>query len=281
MHAPWDGARGVIDHDTGEVFVSGGYPAPPGGTAHSQRFFSLSGDQGRTFGIIRAYGSADWPQRWDSHLIAAHGVLAFSYVAGSAPAASAVCPCVVFATSSDGGATITRHLVGPVENLDTLVHYPPIAADPVHQATYSLATISKDRKEVLVIDSSDGGATWRPLQLRQPSEIASTSRPALSYAPDSTLIVMWRGYHPDGSYDVYMAARPDGQEFHKAVRISTASSTVPSELATHYAVRGDFLEVAAADRNLVHAAWTDWRTGTEARVYYGRVPLKLLLDSLP
>jgi para-nitrobenzyl esterase len=277
MRAPWDGARGVIDQDSGSLFVSGGYPAPPNGAAHSQRFFAVSDDGAQSFGIIRAYGDAEWPQRWDSHLIAAHGVLAFSYIAGSAPVAGAACPCVIFATSTDNGATLSRHLVGPAENLDTLVHYPPIAADPARSGAFSLGMISKDRKNVLVLVTADSGASWRPVPLRQPPDVAFTSRPALSFAPDSTLIVMWRGLHDDGSYDIYMAASPDGREFGRALRISGVSSTAPKALATHYAVRGDFLEVAAADRDAVHAAWTDWRSGTEARVYYGRVPLKLLL----
>jgi para-nitrobenzyl esterase len=278
MRAPWDGARGVIDQDSGSLFVSGGYPAPPNGAAHSQRFFAVSDDGAQSFGLIRAYGNAEWPQRWDSHLIAAHGILAFSYIAGSAPVAGAACPCVIFASSTDNGATISRHLVGPAENLDTLVHYPPIAADPARSGAFSLGMISKDRKNVLVLVSADSGASWRPVPLRQPPEVAFTSRPALSFTPDSTLIAMWRGLHDDGSYDIYMAASPDGQEFKQALRISGVSSTIKKELATHYAVRGDFLEVAAADRNAVHAAWTDWRSGTEARVYYARVPLPLLLS---
>jgi para-nitrobenzyl esterase len=278
MHAPWDGARGVIDQDSGSLFVSGGYPAPPNGTAHSQRFFAVSEDGAQSFGAIRAYGSEEWPQRWDSHLIAAHGILAFSYIAGAAPVAGAVCPCVIFAASADKGVTISRHLVGPAENLDTLVHYPPIAADPARPGAFSLGLISKDRKEVLVLMSADSGATWHSLTLTQPPEVAFTSRPALSFTPDSTLIVMWRGIHGDGSYDVYMAAAPEGAEFGRVLRISSVSSTIPKELATHYAVRGDFLEVAAADRDAVHAAWTDWRSGTEARVYYGHVPLRLLLS---
>jgi hypothetical protein len=48
-----------------------------------------------------------------------------------------------------------------------------------------------------------------------------------------------------------------------------------------YAVRGDFIDVAAADPQFLHAAWTDWRSGAEAEVYYGSAPLSLLLSKGP
>ena len=273
---PWDGARGVIDHTTGAIYVSGGFPAPPGGALHSQRFYSMSADGGKSFGSIRAYGSSDWPERWDSHIIAANGVLAVSYVAGSVPDAGATCPCIVFATSADKGVTLHRHLVAPVKNLDTLVHYPPIAADPNHAGIYALAIVSEDKAQVSVLTSADAGAHWIPSQSNQPTDVVSVSRPALAYTPQSQLLVMWRGYHADGRYDVYVAAVDPERKMSPAVKLSTDSSSIPQTLKSHYAVRGDFLNVLAADRQFAHAAWTDWRTGTEARVYYGRVPLAAL-----
>ena len=63
------------------------------------------------------------------------------------------------------------------------------------------------------------------------------------------------------------------------LRISQSSSFIPEGLLSNYAVRRDFINTVAADSKVVHAAWTDWRTGSEARVYYGRVPLESLLVS--
>jgi para-nitrobenzyl esterase len=274
---PWDGARGVVDAATGDLYVSGAYPAAPGGAAHSQRFYSVSKDGGRTWGLIRAYGSLEWPQRWDSHLVAAHGELALAYIADAVPQEGVRCPCVVFATSHDAGMTLERKFVAGVVQLDTLVHYPPIAADPRVSGVFTLALVSEDGSTVRVLSTRDDGAHWKEARVGQPPRIARVSRPALAYAPDGTLVLMWRGVHPDESFDIYVIGGADADHLRTPVRLSTATSHVPQALVAHYAVRGDFLNVAAADARFVHAVWTDWRTGTEARVYYGRVSLERLL----
>lgn len=280
MRSPWDGARGVIDHNTGDIYVSGGYPASPKGAAHSQRFFTVSSDGLRSFGLIRAYGSAEWPERWDSHIIAANGELAFSYVAAAVPIPGAECPCVAFATSADKGMTLSRHFVAAIKNLDTLVHYPPIAADPNRKGSYALAMVTDDKKRLAILRSADAGAHWQASSLNQPADVVMVSRPALTYSPQSHLLVMWRGYHADGGYDVYIAGLGHRSKFGTPVKWSTASSSVPKELVSHYAVRGDFLNVLAADDHYAHGAWTDWRTGVEARVFYGRIPLAALGKSV-
>jgi len=278
---PWDGARGVVDRDTGQIYVSGGYPAPPGGAEHSQRFYSASNDGGRSFGPIRAYGSSEWPQRWDSHIIAAHGELALAYVAGAVPQPGTTCPCIVFATSRDTGVTLTRHFVAAVKQIDTLVHYPPIAADPRKRGAFALALVSEDATAVRVLTTRDDGAHWLETAVAQPPGVVRMSRPALSFAPDGTLVLLWRGIHADQSFDVYVAAGADADHLHAPVRLTSAASQQPKLLLSHYAVRGDFLNVVAADNAFVHAAWTDWRTGVEARVYYGRVPLARLAGTAP
>jgi hypothetical protein len=278
---PWDGASGVVDRKTGAIFVSSGYPAPPGGAAHSQRFYARSTDGGRTWGPIRAFGSAAWPERWDGHMAAAHGEFAVSYIAGEVPVPHAPCPCVVFGTSRDGGRTLRRHYLVSVSNIDTLVHYPPIAANPVRHGVFSLALVPDDARQVYVWVSVDNGRHWAKTRLQEPADVVKTSRPALAYAPNGTLVAMWRGYHADGSFDVYVAGAPDGRHFHRAVRLSSVPSRIPEALLSNYAVRGDFINSVAANARLVCAAWTDWRTGTEARVYYGSVPMGSLLAARP
>jgi hypothetical protein len=278
-HTPWDGARGVVDRSTGDVYVAGGYPAPPGGAEHSQRFYSVSHDGGSTWGTIRAMGSADWPQRWDGRIVAAHGKMALTYIAAAVTGVRD-CQCVVFATSTDGGVTLKRTLVTQVSHVDMLVHYPPLAADPSRGDNYAISLSSDDRTGLTILTSSDGGSTWTQTEpVRMPAGVVRVSRPAITFTSDGTLIAMWRGHHPDGSYDVYMAAAPHGRHFGAPVRVTTASSRTPERLLSDYAVRGDFINVVKAGPDFVHAAWTDWRTGTEARVVYGRVPLGLLMGS--
>jgi hypothetical protein len=276
---PWDGARGVVDRSTADIYVSGGYPAPPGGADHSQRFYSVSHDGGATWGAIRAKGSADWPQRWDGRIVAAHGKMALTYIAAAVPGVRD-CLCVVFATSTDSGVTLKRTLVTQVSHVDMLVHYPPIASNPSRGDDYAIGLSSDDRTGLTILTSSDGGSNWTETEpVRMPAGVVRVSRPAITFTSDGTLIAMWRGHHLDGSYDVYMAAAPNGRNFAVPIRVTTASSLIPERLMSDYAVRGDFINVVKAGPDFVHAAWTDWRTGTEARVVYGRVPLGLLLGS--
>jgi hypothetical protein len=273
---PWDGARGIVNRSNGDIYVAGGYPAPPGGDAHSQRFYAVSHDGGERWSAIRAMGSAAWPQRWDSRIVAAPGMMALVYIAAAAPGVEK-CLCVVFATGKDGTA-LKRTLVSQVAHVDTLVHYPPLAADPKRAGTFAIALVSDDRTGLDILTSSDGGAHWaRTGPIPAIADVVRVSRPAIAYAPHGALVAMWRGEHADGGYDVYLAAAPDGRHFREPVRLTAAASRPPERLKSDYAVRGDFINVLKLGPDAAHAVWTDWRSGTEARVFYGRVPLSLLL----
>lgn len=274
---PWDGARGVVDQESGRLFMTGGYPAPPGGKEHSQRFYTSSADGGQMWGPIFAFGSQDWPERWDSHVVAAHGQLVVTYIADHVPLPGTVCPCVVFGRTSSTPGELTRQFVAAVQQLDTLVHYPPLAAHPTQKNTYTIALVSTDATRIQVLSSTDAGAHWTATTLGESPEVAKVSRPALAYSPDGTLVVMWRGYHADQSYDVYLSAGADPAHLNRPLRITRQASYVPPGLMTHYAVRGDFLNTLVVDSRFAHAGWTDWRTGSQARVYYGRVAVRDLL----
>ncbi|MCW3836984.1 sialidase family protein [Sphingomonas canadensis] len=276
---PWDGARGVIDPETGRITLSGGFPAPPGDALHSQRFYAQSGDGGKSWGLIRAFGAPGWPQRWDGHLLAAHGRLAISYLAGAAPGHEDGCLCVVFATGTPDGAGFERHLVTVADGFDSLVHYPPIAAHPGRAGVYALALVPGGRESPAVRITADGGETWREIAApaAPPEGIVRASRPALAFAPGGTLVLMWRGYRADGSYDSYVAAAREGGAFGPAVKLSSEPSAIPEALAKDYAARGDFINVVAVGPDAVHAAWTDWRSGETGQVFYGRVPLAALV----
>jgi|GEM_PF-3240273 len=275
---PWDGARLYVDKADGTIIMSGGYPAPPEGAAHSQRFYVTSKDGGVSWAPIQAFGDLQWPQRWDGLIAAAHGRIAFAYMADHVPLTGVECLCVVFASGPHGGQVV-HHFVAASKEMDTLVHYPPIAADEKRENVYALAMIRKDRHSPDVMVTGDSGTTWQTVSAATvDGTVVRASRPALSYAPDGTLVLMWRGYYQDGAYDVFVAAAPDGKAFRPAVRLSTARSIVPTAFAKDYAARGDFINVVAASADYVHAAWTDWRTGM-GQVVYGRVPLAFLLDS--
>lgn len=277
-HVPWDGARGVFDAADGSITLSGGFPAPPGEDLHSQRFISTSADGGRSWGPIYAFAAPGWPQRWDGHLISAHGKLAISYLADAVDVPDTECLCVVFATSNDDGATFERHLVAQVQDFDALVHYPPVAANPVRDANYALATVAKEQTSPVVRVTEDSGRTWKTLESPiSPEGVVRASRPAIAFTPGGQLALVWRGYYSNNSYDTFAAAARDDGVFGKPVLLSEERSVIPEELLNDYSARGDFLNVIAASTDMVHASWTDWRSGAAGQVYYGRVPLSVLL----
>jgi hypothetical protein len=278
-HVPWDGARGAVDSKTGTLYLSGAFPAPPGGAEHSQRFYSASTDGGKTFGAIRAFGSIDWPERWDGDIAAAGGDFVASYIGDATQQAAGRCPCAVVAWSHDGGKTLTHHWMAGADQLDvdTLVHYPELAADPRHRNRFALALISAKKDAVSVYVTNDGNA-WTKSTVTQPSDIATVTRPAIAFSPEGVLVVAWRGVRADGTYDIYAAASIDGRRFGRTARVSTQSSRTPDAWLKTYAVRGDFHTSIAASRTAVHVAWADARNGKDVRVVYARVALR---DVLP
>ena len=276
IKVPWDGGRGVIDATTGAMAVMGGFPAPPGEQLYSQRFFTLSHDGGRRWGPIRAWTTLAWPQRWDGTMIASHGVLAIAYLAAAVPITGAKCLCIVFATSGDDGKTFNRHLVAEVDGFDRLVHYPPLAADPRKAGRYALANVASGAGSPVVRWTSDNGATWHAISPTAPNGIVRASRPAVSYAEQGVLVVLWRGYRADGSYDIYIAAADPSGRFGNTVRLSSETSREPDALLKDYSVRGDFVSALATGGGYAHGAWTDWRSARVGQIAYARVKLERL-----
>jgi hypothetical protein len=278
---PWDGARAVVDPQTGAIYATGGFPAPPGGAARSQRFYTLSTDGGRTFGPIRSFGTSAWPTRWDGDIVAAHGLFAFSYVAEATPAGSEKCMCAVFGVSADQGKTVQRYKVADVSDfdIDTLVHYPELAADPTTKGRFGLTLISADKHQVAAYVTRDAGAAWRKSEPVQPADVIAVSRPAIAITPKGTVVLAWRGSHADGGYDIYAAAERAGDAgFSPAVKMSTATSYLADALKPTYALRGDFHTTLAATDQDVHAAWADARSGADLRVVYAKAPMAILLS---
>ena len=273
---PWDGGRGMIDATTGAIVLTGGFPAPPGEQQHSQRFFTVSHDSGRQWGPIRAWTATGWPQRWDGTMITAHGKLAIAYLAAAVPIAGARCLCIVFATSGDDGKMFDRHLVAEVDGFDKLVHYPPLAAHPHQPDVYALAYVAAEGGSPVVRWTRDRGKTWRTGTPAAPDGVVRASRPAVSYAEDGTLVVLWRGYRADQAYDIYIAAADRNGRFGRSQRLSSAASREPEELLKDYSVRGDFISAVGAGGGYAHGAWTDWRSGRVGQIAYARVGLDLL-----
>jgi hypothetical protein len=258
------------------------------------RWVVASHDGGATFGPPRAIDSYDYPQvhgeeAGDYTPAAASGVVAFAYAASAAPGASD-CPCGIFETSRDDGATWTRHRTPFPANW--------VAADPSHPGRFAImsgqgvtATPSSSGA-IAVSTTDDGGGTWsRPVLLDQ-SAGHPKIQPWIAYSPTGVLGVGYKTLYSglmsqpqfflaalsgnlSSTYDFWTAASFDnGATFSRPLRVSHDVSP-PGNAGGN----DDFSNVALDDRYL-YAAWGDRRTSPTdpapgpVGVYFARVPLK-------
>jgi hypothetical protein len=254
----------AVDQSTGTVYASGA------NLVDHTRFVTASTDKAQSFGPVHAIESSDYPQDTSgggSTIAAAHGLLAVAYRASQAPGAT--CPCVIFETSTDQGATFTRHVV----KLDNAASSPSpfLAADPTHKGRFALTVLDATGTENQVYVTDDLGATWRgPTLVGEPSA-NERFKPWLSYGPSGQLAIVWRTNHSDKSYDIWSAiGRDDGQNaavFSAPVRVSSAAAPYPPG---YYG--GDDFSFVIADKRYVHVGWGDSRSGS-VQDWYGRIPL--------
>jgi hypothetical protein len=253
-----------VDQSTGTVYASGA------NIVDHKRFVTASTDKAHSFGPIHAIQSSDYPQDTQgggSTMAAAHGLLAAAYRASEAPGAT--CPCVIFETSTDHGATFTRYLV-PLQSAASSPS-PFIAADPTQKGRFALTVLDATATQLQVYVTDDAGATWRGPTAVGELPANERSKPWLSYGPTGQLALVWRTNHSDKSYDVWAALGRDhgqsGAVFSAPVRVSSAAAPYPPG---YYG--GDDFSYIAADKKYVHVGWGDSRSGN-VQDWYGRIPL--------
>jgi hypothetical protein len=257
------------------------------------RWVVASHDGGRTFGPPRAidsnlYPQAQGEQAGDYVPSAAHGVVAFAYVASAVPGPSR-CPCGIFETSRDDGVTWTRHPTPFPANW--------VAADPSHQGRFAImsgqgVTATPAFPGVITVSTTDdSGQTWsKPVLIGAPA-VHPQIQPWIAYSPTGVLGVGYKTLYSglvsqpefflevlsgtlSSTYDFWTAASFDGgRTFSRPIRVSNAVSPPGNGSGND-----DFSNVALDDRYL-YAAWGDQRTsptnpaGRPVAVYFARVPL--------
>jgi hypothetical protein len=275
----------AVDQSNGTVYVTSRIDSPipsPPGAGH--RFVTASHDKGQTFGTIYTIDSADYPGN-DGWIAAAHGVLAASYPASSAPGAN--CPCTVFETSTDDGATWNRRIV-PVPSGQ-------LAADPVHKGRYAVLDVNAiliptplPPNQVRIWETDDSGQTWTgPAVLGEPPSQNTRFKTWLQYGPQGFLGVMWRTRTQiigtvgvfgelNGPYEIWAAlSRDGGKSFSAPLKVNQGvAPAYPSD----YVGFGDDFSWITLDHNSAHIGWGDARgTDTPADpwpdIWYGRVDL--------
>ncbi len=257
-----------VDQSTNVVYASGA------NIVDHERFLTASTDGGRSFGTIYAVDSPDYPSGGNPSgtIAAAHGVLAVAYTAAAAP--HATCPCVIFETSTNYGASFTRHVV-PIVN-PASVPRPFITADPNRRGHFALAIFDATGTENQVYTTYDAGTTWRGPALVGEQPPNQRFKQWITFGPSGQLALVWRTAHggppATAPYDVWAAVGRDlgrrGPVFGPPVRVSSATGAYPPGSNG----QGDDFSFILADHAYVHVGWGDSRSGF-TQTWYGRVPL--------
>ena len=256
----------VVDQSTNTVFVA----------AHNivdhEGFVTASTNRAKSFGTIYALDSPDAPWGgFGGNIAAARGLLAAAYTATAAPGAT--CPCVIFETSTDHGATFARHVV-PLTNANKQLS-PYISADPDTKGHFALTVLDATGTMSQVYVTHDSGKTWHGPTLVGEAPANQRFKPWLSYGPGGTLALMWRTQYGDGSYGVWSAiARAEtkkGARFSAPVRVSSVAAPYPQSGSL-----GDDFSFVIPDRTYVHIGWGDSRNvifGGGVQIWYARIPI--------
>ena len=274
---PYDRPFLETDISTGTIYVPGN--GTGGEPPHRETFLRASRDNGKTWGLVYAYDSQDYPQGGGSSKPrAAHGVLAVAYVSSSAPASTgAKCPCLVFGASRDDGKTFERHVVQssvPVARGFGGFGNPSLAADATHPGRYAVMALTEGNTEMQVYLTEDYGKTWKGPVRAGATPGATISKPDMAYSPKGELAVMWLAVNPDQTYTCWSSASHDGgSTFSKSIQISRSPSPARASIRMRGNNRdGDDLSSLAVDNDYVHIVWADGRAGFLGS-WYARVPL--------
>lgn len=281
-HSPWDRPFTYIDDSTGVIYgvSEGGWTTTgaPAGERRPQAYITASTDGGKSFGTVYAWDSPDYPQSSRGiGATAAHGFVAVTYVAASAPGeAGADCPCVVFGISRNQGESFEYHVLdqyrvtppepGQRSNNGGLVD---IAADPTTSGR--IAMLKYDNAGFSVAVSNDYGSSWSDFTPGGKTPGATRlTKPAFEYSRDGVLGLIWRAIYDDGSYDVWAAiSRDGGNRFSQPQAVSHARSPA-YDLYRNAGLFGDDIQDLSMDSDNLHLVWGDSRSGFQG-VWYGRV----------
>jgi hypothetical protein len=260
--------------------------------ADHEGFVTASTDEAQTFGTIYAIDSPAYPSggMFGSTMAAAHGIVAVAYAATAAPGAT--CTCVIFETSTDHGATFTRHVVPTVKSSN--LPFPYLAVDPNAKGHFALTVLDATGTENQVYTTEDDGQSWQGPALVAETPANQQFKPWLAYSPSGQILLAWRTWHgaPDVSpYDVWLAVgRAEGRRgavFGAPVRVSSATAAYPPPGlgSGHYGGGDDFSFVTASDQG-VYVAWGDSRNvavenngstikeGGGVQIWLARLPLR-------
>jgi hypothetical protein len=292
----------AVDQSTGIVYAAGHNIADHQGFVTALTPALQPVDQPDT-GAIYALDSPTYPSGglFGGNIAAANGVLAAVYTAVPATGGCQA-TCLIFETSTDYGATFTRHVV-PTMNAAAMPRA-FVAADPTGRGGFAVTILDSTGTMNQVYTTSDFGQTWQGPTTVGETPAGPTFKPWIAYGPSGQLALVWRTFHTDAQtcpsfstthnpatcpYDVWAAVGRDkgqnGAVFSPPLRVTT-----PGVPAAAYPVTGsagdDFSFIIATNKD-VHVGWGDSRDlpfegstqplltggGGGVQMWYSRIPL--------
>jgi hypothetical protein len=258
----------AVDPITGEVSIQ----SQEDGAAEG-RWITTSRDRGKTWSAPRPL-DPDVQSATAGPQSAAGGTIAVAYKVDPTspnyltrlkPAVKCSSACTVFETSTDRGATWTRHVVKAAGGGAG----PAVAADPSHPGKRFAMLVGAgfglgSAKPQLLI-TNDGGATWTKTKTLTPAAGDSLSKLWISYSPTGTLGMVWRTTHSSGLTDVQASVSRDGGTTFS--RVVTLAKGLPS--ASAVGPGDDCACNLYLDATTFSATWTSAVTG-QREMYYGR-----------
>ena len=279
--SPWDRPWLWFDDETGAVYLSssGGLTdidTGKPGTFRTQSYFTVSHDQGRSFGTIYSFDSPEWPSSGRISPAAGVGSFAGIYVASKVPATeNATCPCQVFEISYDEGKTFSRHVL---KNVPVAAQPRPgedrpiLIADPTTEKRFSIMRYSeRPTPRFEVSTSNDDGKTWSAFTAIAPVVgAASFIKPAMKYSRWGVIGLVWKAVYPDQTFDLWSTVSKDaGRTFTPLIRISGARSVPRPYYRSIDNDDNDSIDMSQTD---LFAIWGDSRAGFQGS-WFGKVSL--------
>jgi len=249
--------------------IASGDPTTPQGTI-SDRWL-VSSQDGVHWSTPQRLGGTDGVSQFSaassSRISAANGVLAATFRSTSGTACSffvgGAAPCTVFETTTNSGATWTRHRI-PVP--DASSGQVMVTADPTRPGHYTIGVLQNSSAGAfLIYQTTDSGVTWTGPTVVTEDNTKTHQRPWMAVSPDGVIGIMWRsneaGAGPTFPYRVWAAISKDGgATFSDPLQITTAPSPAPDPL---YLGSDDFSFINLSHQD-AFVGWADWRPGERA-----------------
>lgn len=299
-NSPWDRPYTAIDDARGVIYAvaQGGsaYANEVGTVRRSQAYITASTDDGKSFGTVYSWDSAQYVQSSRGvGQAAAFGVVAVTFTAGSVPASEGVaCPCPVWGLSRDHGKTfsyhVLKHLIPAAPAAPPVPEVTPagrggrggrggpagptpgpITADPTKAGRFAMLKTEGPKYSVSI--SEDYGQSWNPyVTAGTVPDAIGFAKPRLEFSRDGVLGLMWRANYADASFDIWaVISRDSGKSYSQPLRVSHAKSPARDAFRDGGGF-GDDIQDLSLDKETMHLVWGDSRAGFQG-VWYGRVLL--------